>query len=461
MKIRDAVIWNLIEVAISSILLFVIYRVVIAKLGLHALGVWALVLSVTSVARVADLGASGGLARYVARAGDDAVAASLSLTYIRAAFALNAFLYIALALLSYWPVWWILGIIAPSSSLNDARVLLPYSIVAFALLNVSSVASAALTGLGLGAEKSKLMIGTSLVQSGIVYLTAHRAGLAGVAVGQIVQYVLVGAIGWLIIRNKMFKLGMKSVPRAPFAAQRDVIREIINFGAKLQVLNIVAMLFDPLVKGSISAASGMTNLALYELASRTVLQLRQLVISPSQNLVPLYSRSLNFPHPEFSDVYRRTSSIVWLTAAILAILLLLISPVLSLIWLGHMNNQFLLYSAVLTVCWFVNIAAAPAYMLGIAGGDLKSNILASAVMSFLTPALIYASIFAAMENQMIFMVGFGIIGGGLIMLIGNTVRYDVQTWPSCMGILDAMNNLLGHLRPFIRRWKGLKEGKAD
>lgn len=449
MKIREAIIWNLIEVLFSTLILFIIYRIVIAKLGLHSIGIWALVLSVTSIARVADLGASGGLSRYVSRASVDLVEAETALTYIRAAFALNVGLYILLSAISYIPIWLTLGKVAPISSLAEARALLPYSMIAFALLNVSAIPSAALTGLGMGAKKSKIMVVTTLIQAVVVFLLVDRVGLIGVAIGQIIQYILSGVVGWISIRKVMFNFGITLVPKIPISNNMVAIRAMISFGAKLQILNIVSMLFDPLVKGSISANYGMNNLAMYELSSRIILQIRQLIISPSQNLIPLYASSLDLPNSKFSDLYEKTSSTVILAASVLMIFPVIFSPFLSFIWLGNINIQFLLFSFILSIAWFMNIAAAPAYMIGIATGQLKPNILASAVMSFVTPALLYLASKIGPVDVLIFAIGFGISAGGIIMIIGNASHLGLQIWPTRKSIRTAVRNLFEQLRSSI------------
>ena len=55
--------WAVGEVVISGLVLFLLYRIVVATLGVEALGVWSLVMATTSLARFADLGAAAGLAR--------------------------------------------------------------------------------------------------------------------------------------------------------------------------------------------------------------------------------------------------------------------------------------------------------------------------------------------------------------------------------------------------------------
>ena len=58
---------NMLEAVASAVLVFALYRYISGALGIDQLGVWSAVLATVSAARLADLGLSAGVIRFVAR----------------------------------------------------------------------------------------------------------------------------------------------------------------------------------------------------------------------------------------------------------------------------------------------------------------------------------------------------------------------------------------------------------
>ena len=78
MRMARNTLWNVAEVIIGAAVLFLLYRLIIAKLGVEALGIWALVLATTAVAKLADVGVASGLGRFVALQREEANAGTAS-----------------------------------------------------------------------------------------------------------------------------------------------------------------------------------------------------------------------------------------------------------------------------------------------------------------------------------------------------------------------------------------------
>ena len=57
----------MLEAVASAVLVFALYRYISGALGIDQLGVWSAVLATVSAARLADLGLSAGVTRFVAR----------------------------------------------------------------------------------------------------------------------------------------------------------------------------------------------------------------------------------------------------------------------------------------------------------------------------------------------------------------------------------------------------------
>jgi O-antigen/teichoic acid export membrane protein len=64
--LKNAVI-SVIQVIVTSITLFMLYRLLISTIGIARLGVWSAVLATTSVANIANFGLSGSVVKYIAK----------------------------------------------------------------------------------------------------------------------------------------------------------------------------------------------------------------------------------------------------------------------------------------------------------------------------------------------------------------------------------------------------------
>lgn len=377
MNIRRNMAWNIAEVIASTIMIFVLYKVIVARLGVESLGVWALVLAATSIGRFVDVGMTGGLSRYVAGVGAGSAGPGEVRAYIDTAVLMNAALYGALALALYWPAWWALGLTLSGAVLAEARSLLPYAIAAFALQNIAAVIVAALTGFHRSYEKSMVMMGTLVVQAIVALSLIGPMGLKGVAIGQIVQYLLLMLAGWLLVMRQAEGRWALTVPHR---FRKPALLDLIGFGVRLQALNIATFLFDPIVKFTFSAIGGVAALGLYELVQRGLLQLRQILLAPTQNLTPLFAAASHRNRADLGRTYQQAVALM-IAAAVPAMGAMAIgSPILSLIWLGRVDNTFVLYSFIAATGWLVNILGAPAWHLGVGTGHLRWNI-AGALLS--------------------------------------------------------------------------------
>src|SRR5271165_2491820 len=65
---RASVIASIIQVIVSGLVFFVLFKYLFVKIGIEQIGVWSLVLATTSVSRVGELGLSAGVVRFVAQA---------------------------------------------------------------------------------------------------------------------------------------------------------------------------------------------------------------------------------------------------------------------------------------------------------------------------------------------------------------------------------------------------------
>jgi len=438
-SLRRNTVWNLAEVVGSGLMLFVLLRLILDGLGITALGIWSLVVATTSFARFADLGAANSLGRYVALSQAKGEGGQGALLYVETALITNTLLYLSLGLILYWPAWWALGLVTDGVATEQARELLPFAIGAFVLQNVANVVTSALVGFRRSDQKSMLVLVALTVQTAVALATIGSLGLRGVALSQIVAYLLRSVFGWcLAIRASTgrFRLAV------PHRMGLKPLRDLIGFGLRLQAANLAVFLFDPATKFVLTSTLGLATLGIYEAASRGILQMRELVALPGLNLTPVFTAELHTNPSGVQAIYERAFVAIFLAAVILMGAMSFGSPVISFIWFGQFNQTFVMFSAILAVGWFVNMIAVPAYHLGIAAARIRWNIVGGAAISFLGPTSAYLLVGSFGAPGGALGVTIAVIAGSLITAIMNSKDARVRFIPPLGRFRGTMRQLL-------------------
>ncbi|WP_165842877.1 oligosaccharide flippase family protein [Phenylobacterium deserti] len=426
MNLRKNISWNVAEVVVTSLGLFLLYKIIIASVGVSGVGIWSLVMAATSIARVADVGAAAGLGRYIALADREGPQARTAIDYIETAWLLNFLLYLTLGLLLYWPAYMGLGLLPDPAVIREARQLLPFAIGSFVLMNLTAVVNSALLGLGKSYQKSALSMLAAIGQIGVAVFAIRSFGLRGVALAQMAQNLFICIVGWLLTtRAASGRVDL----RLPWRLRMQPLRELLGFGLRLQAVNLATFLHEPAVKLAFSVVGGVHALGLFEMASRVVLQARQLLVTPSQNLTPLFARAVAENDPALRDLYQRAVTLIMLVAVTGFGILALGAPLLSKLWLGRVDGIFSLTLAVLCFAWLFNVVSVPAYLLGVGSGVVRWNLLGSAVTTVFGP--VFGIFLGIMFGPLGVTTGaaIGIASGALLISVQNCRAQRLRVLP--------------------------------
>ncbi|MFG1250458.1 oligosaccharide flippase family protein [Xanthobacter flavus] len=419
-RIRRNIIYTAVEVVLNGIGLFVIYRLVVQVLGIQMLGIWSLVLATTAFGRMADIGIAAGLSRFVAR--EMGQYQNNVARYVETALIVVVVTMGIISLIAYIPIVWAISLTLSGAELELARSLVPYALLTFFLLNINAVMAATLLGSHRADLRSISNILGMLMQVGCSFLLVRGHGLMGLAWAQTAQYIVAISLAWFFILRLH-----PSVSTLPCNAHLPVFKELIRFGAKLQVGTVANLLFEPASKIVIGHIGGTAMLGLFELAYRMVYQVRNIVIMGVQNLIPIFTQLFENDRVALLAIFNRAIKLTSLFGVLGMSGIALAAPLVSYLWMGHYDAGFVQLAAVLAFCWAVNIFSAPAYFLGVSTGNVNVQIIGQVITGFLSPTLGYALGMTYGGYGAVFGVVFGKVVGDLMPAYANRPGKSLST----------------------------------
>jgi O-antigen/teichoic acid export membrane protein len=107
------------------------------------------------------------------------------------------------------------------------------------------------------------------------------------------------------------------------------------------------------------------------MASRWVVTFREIIVQANQVLVPTVS-SLHERDPKsIPALYRESYRLIFFLAIPTFASLVVLSPLVSRIWIGYYEPVFVRFVALLAAGWIVNILSNPAYVMDLGTGTLR------------------------------------------------------------------------------------------
>ena len=373
-RISRNVMATVLQVLISGVVMFVLYRYLYDRLGVEQIGVWSLVLAATSISRIGDLGLSAGVVRFVAQAlgRNDAQQAS----HVVQTVALTLGLFMAALLGIGYPLFvFALDYFLPAHSVPIALSILPYALISLWIMMIVSVLSGGLDGC-MRMDLRSLFMGIShLIYLGLTILLVPKYGLEGVALAQIIQSVVLLLLLWLAL-----KVQLRTLPLIPLHWKYSVLKEMIGYGVNFQVITLMNMLFDPMIKALLSRFGGLEELGYYEMSNKLILQGRAMIIEASRVMVPVTATLQEHDAVKAKQLFITTYSMTFYVAVLFYGLLGISITTISMLWLGHYQAIFIQFALLLNLGWFANTLIGPAYFANLGSGKLRANMISHIIM---------------------------------------------------------------------------------
>lgn len=423
-----------VQVVVVGITFVVLYRYVLDSLGAGEFGVWAVVLATTSIGQIANLGLAAGAVKFVAQYLAREDRERLRLVVQTSVISLGVVL--GVLILALYPLLRVLlkYAIEPAAFVPAAHMILPYALGAFWLTAVSAVVQSCIDGLHRVYLRNLLLIGASIAYLLFAFALVPSFGLKGLALAQVAQAGLLLIASWLVLRRIV-----PALPLIPIAWTRSVFTEMLSYGLKFQAISVAQVMFEPMAKVLLSKFGGVASVSSFEFAHRMVVQLRALVTTAHQAIVPAIAH-LHERNPEtLRSLYVRSFRLLLFLISATLPLLMALTPDVSRLWIGSLDRSFVVFANLLLAGWFFNMLANPAYFANMGTGTLKWNVLGQMLIT--TVFLLLGAVLGALTG------GDGVVFAYTIaLLLGSaTIAGAYQRAHEIpMGILvDAQTRVLG------------------
>lgn len=374
-KISLNILFSLLQTGFIGLSYFLLYKFLLAQLGDNEMGVWAIVLSVSSVANLANLGIGASVTRLTAKFLSHDELADINKLLHTALIFLGSFFFL-FSLLIYFisPIW--LNAVVQEEFVQTAISLIPYSLAGLWINSISSVFVCCIDGLQKNYVRSILYIFSCLVLLLFSYRLVPQYGIVGVAYAQLAQ------AGFLLLSSLVsLRFLFSNLRLFPFTWDKPIFRTMFSFGVKEQVISLCQLCFDPLTKSLLGSFGSLSLVTYYEMANRLVIQMRGLLVSANQVFIPVFASmderaTWEQKHTLFQKVFSLNllSTILW--AVIMAATLIPISH----IWIGNFEINFLVSGLCLIVAYSFNIMSSPAYFANMGSGKLNDNVIGNVLI---------------------------------------------------------------------------------
>ncbi|HWD88590.1 MAG TPA: oligosaccharide flippase family protein [Mucilaginibacter sp.] len=390
-----------VQVIVVGLMYFLLYRYLIRILGPAQLGVWALVVSTSSIANFANFGITSGLVKFVADYRETSDNERMN-KLIFTAFVSILLFFAILIFIGYLGVNLILRLVIGPQYIGLALRLLPYSLLCLFINEVGGIYTSILEGFQKNYVRNIIYICGSICFLVISYQLVPRYGLMGVTYAQVIQSALIFLSAFIA-----GTLNLKGFTLLKWNWDRQIFKSLISYGSKFQLVSLLQLLYEPATKMLLTSFGGLSAVGYYEMASRLINQVRALIVNANQVMIPVVAQASHSGMDAVVKLYQRTMSVTLLVNVPAICAVISFSSFISVIWIGHIEPAFIFPLVILSVTIFFNIMCGPAYYSSLGQGKLN--------------LLVYVHVFMAALNIILGWILGKLFGGhGVVLAWGLT-----------------------------------------
>ena len=404
--IKNAV-FSVSQVIISGISLFIVYKYLLLVIGTEKLGVWSIVMAISSVAKISDLGFAGGMVKFVSKYTAKEDQSAVSEIIQTGAISITVFIGLILCV-TYTALQFFAPRIFTPDLLNDAVVLIPYALLSLGLLAISGIFLSSLDGFQRVDLRNILMITSTVLYVSLIIVLVNRYGFIGLGYAQVGQSAFILLASWIMVRSI---LHIRAV--VPFVWKKKRFREMFSYNVNLQIETIAALLLEPSAKILLGKLGDFSMVTYFEMANRLIMQFRAIVVNANQVLVPVISELHEKQQERIASLYQQTYKLLFFVSLTVYSAVAILIPLISDIWIGNHNDTFINFSYIMLTALFLNTMMGPAYFSNMGTGNVKVNTKSQVLIGI-------SNLFLATAFGLYF-GGYGVVAGyALSIVIGST-----------------------------------------
>jgi O-antigen/teichoic acid export membrane protein len=374
-EIRNNIISNGIYLIINAISLFIIFKLIIDRLGKDALGIWSVLFSFLVVIINSGSATNTDLVRkYLDNYN------KLNAEFIGKQLINSIIVYIIYFIIYASTIASLLFIFLPD--LIKEQIITTVIMLAAILISLINYAMGAiLDSTKLNYVKNIILIISTLFFLLVSnYLITKSFGISGISLAYLFQFLLLFLLYAIVIFRKFSpEIKLKHISRRE-------IKGLIKSGWKLQLVSLITISYDPITKYFLLQNSTLEYIAKFEIANRLINQIRTLVITSNQTLVP----NLKIENDKYynSNLLEKLFFNNLKSLSGLYFLLALFIPFLQKFYFDTGNFQFSLTCLLLMIGYGLNVLSGSFYFFFLANGKddiiLKSHFLTGTI-NFVIP----------------------------------------------------------------------------
>lgn len=422
-KITINAISSVLQVLFTALLYFFLYKYLLDKLGVKLLGVWALILSFSSITNLANLGITSGLVKFVAESLIEKDNTKLGKLIYTSLVSIVVFFGL-ISIILFFSANFFLKFVVEKDFLNTALKILPFSLATLCINAIGGIFTSVLEGHQKNYLRNFIYIfsGTALIITTLIL--TPRFNIIGVAIAQVVQAIIVLLISLIL----MFKINSDSY-FSSWKWSKESFKELFNYGYKFQIVSISQLLYEPTTKVFLSKYGGLGLLGNYEMASRLVNQVRALIVNANQIVIPIIAeKSKNNLDEDLLIFFKRMNQILFLIVLPLFSIIIAITPLISLIWIGKIEYYFLFSVYVLSIGFIFNIMSNPSYFSCMGEGKLNILVITHVGMAVLNIIFVFILEYFFNGYGIVLAWGITLILGALFMIISYSNLLNIKYW---------------------------------
>ncbi|RYD68451.1 MAG: lipopolysaccharide biosynthesis protein [Sphingomonadales bacterium] len=413
LRLRSNAIMAVAEQLVVGITFFVLYGVLIRSVGAEQVGILSLVLVLTSVGQLANIGFGSALLRAIPMH-EGRGERHLSIASIETSALCSALFYGGLLLIAYYPFQYLITIQAgPQYAPTIAAMMVPATINVFAM-GLGAVSTAGLSSIMRNDLRAVANIVGGILCLAIVFLATPRYGVVAGFWALAAQSIFVLLATWLFLYRQL--PGLHLIPRR---LNRTVMRDLVKVGYKLQLQSLLVMALEPLSRLLIGHFGTLSQVTYFSMAARYVMQMRGIVYSASQPILSAFSYLRESDPARQQQLYATFSTVIGLAAIAMLSATAAAAPFVGELWIGKREPLFEGFAILQSLGWLAVTVILGSYFNAYSLGFLRYNLGSHVVMAVANLVLGVALGWAFGPWGVVVALTISLVLAGLIMGIGN------------------------------------------